>query len=165
MKNTFLTMTNASNPSIKRAFKTAQEAYHLHEEMGVSYRDIADKLSYSPQYMFILVKFYKEWMEKQKAEVEKAKVVIEEVKVSDIACISYLIYKGFEEQSIGRNGDGRVAYFFSGTPEFHEALIEFWDEKGEVEPKAFAALIRKVKYSIYSYQNPQAAQYEQQRLN
>lgn len=154
MKNVFLDMTEDSKPSIKRSFRLAQEASALRDE-GLNYMEIGKKLDYTGSWISMLLRQYDEYLEAVN-EVVREEEPLEEIKVSDLACMSYLSHVGFRQNKIGRNGDGKVAYFFDGTPELKKALTDFWEDRGMVNARTYAATLRSVKYSIYTYQNPQA---------
>jgi len=69
----------------------------------------------------------------------------------DLYEAAYLVAKGLKLKRIERTSSSPRCFFvFDNPKECKATVIEFWNKKGSVDPKAYAEAIRNLKDRLYA---------------
>jgi hypothetical protein len=70
--------------------------------------------------------------------------------VTDLPLAAFLVASGHRLLSMACGTNGRGAFTFEECPKLDQAVLDFYNSAGRVEPRAFSETIRSLKAAVRS---------------
>jgi hypothetical protein len=65
-------------------------------------------------------------------------------KLSDVHLVSYLLTKGFAEIALPKKENQYVYFYFNGSPELEQEMLNFYGGKSQIDAQVFSYHLRRL---------------------